>query len=99
MQFLFSQYLSVADQFGFYILYLFIFFINCFHFLSYFFSRASGLRGGLGIVQKKSKKGKIINVRALPLYAILKAINVPVIDYFSLDIEGVEMEVSEYFSI
>lgn len=40
------------------------------------------------------KRGKPITVRAFPLYAILKALDVPVIDYFSLDIEGVELEVS-----
>lgn len=43
--------------------------------------------------------GENITVRAFPLYAILKAIDVPVIDYFSLDIEGVELEVSGSFLI
>ncbi|XP_050711749.1 uncharacterized protein LOC126995893 [Eriocheir sinensis] len=54
--------------------------------------RVLGPKGELSSVW--DKKGKtIITVRALPLYAILKALDVPVIDYLSLDIEGAEMKV------
>ena len=34
-----------------------------------------------------------VNVTCLPLYSILLALNNPTIDYFSLDIEGSELDV------
>lgn len=39
------------------------------------------------------KKGTIITVQCFPLYSILLALNVAQIDFFSLDVEGKELEV------
>lgn len=41
----------------------------------------------------KNKGCANIQVTAFPLYAILKAVNVTVVDFFSLDIEGYEVKV------
>ena len=53
----------------------------------------------LGKVVKTSKNGnklkgdKFTNVLCFPLFGVLKAINVTKVDYFSLDVEGNEMDV------
>ena len=39
-----------------------------------------------------------ITVQCFPLYSVLKAIGNPVIDYFSLDIEGPEFQVCAFLS-
>lgn len=46
----------------------------------------NGLHSGAGTIQKTT-------VQCFPLYAILVALNIKVVDYFLLDIEGVELEV------
>ena len=42
---------------------------------------------------KKLKGEKFTNVMCFPLFGVLKAINVTKVDYFSLDVEGNEMDV------
>ncbi|TRY77370.1 hypothetical protein TCAL_13404, partial [Tigriopus californicus] len=39
------------------------------------------------------KDKKVVDVMCLPLFAILKALKVPQVDYFSLDVEGNELDV------
>lgn len=39
------------------------------------------------------KKSSVVNVQCFPLYTYLLALNVTVIDYFSLDVEGSELNV------
>ena len=41
----------------------------------------------------KLKGDKFTNVLCFPLFGVLKAINVTKVDYFSLDVEGNEMDV------
>ena len=36
------------------------------------------------------KKAKVIKVTCLPLYSILMSVGNPIVDFFSLDIEGAE---------
>ena len=43
--------------------------------------------------QKKLKGDNVANVICFPLFGVLKAINVTKVDYFSLDVEGNEMDV------
>ena len=43
--------------------------------------------------QFDKKKSKTISVTCLPLYSILLAMGNPTIDYFSLDVEGYEMDI------
>lgn len=38
-------------------------------------------------------KSPVVNVQCFPLYTYLLALNVTVIDYFSLDVEGSELNV------
>ena len=50
----------------------------------------------LGKVVKTGTKlqgNKFTNVVCFPLYGVLKALNVTKVDYFSLDVEGNEMDV------
>ena len=50
----------------------------------------------LGKVVKTGTKlqgDKFTNVICFPLYGVLKALNVTKVDYFSLDVEGNEMDV------
>ena len=42
---------------------------------------------------EKLKGDKFTNVLCFPLFGVLKAINVTKVDYFSLDVEGNEMDV------
>lgn len=44
-------------------------------------------------VSDEKKKSLIVNVQCFPLYTYLLALNVTVIDYFSLDVEGSELNV------
>lgn len=39
------------------------------------------------------KKSPVVNVQCFPLYTYLLALNTTVIDYFSLDVEGSELNV------
>lgn len=39
------------------------------------------------------KKSPIVNVQCFPFYTYLLALNITVIDYFSLDVEGSELNV------
>lgn len=39
------------------------------------------------------EKSSIVNVQCFPLYTYLLALNITVIDYFSLDVEGSELNV------
>ncbi|XP_069956572.1 protein Star-like [Cherax quadricarinatus] len=50
----------------------------------------SGHKGVLGQIGNSTSA---IKVKAFPLYSILLSLNVTVVDFFSLDIEGVEMKV------
>ena len=45
------------------------------------------------IEQESNEAVPIVNVQCFPLYSILKAIGVTHIDYFSLDVEGAELEI------
>ncbi|CAC5378243.1 unnamed protein product [Mytilus coruscus] len=46
------------------------------------------------IVQDQNAKGRnIVNVQCFPFYSIMKALNVTHVDFFSLDVEGNELEV------
>ncbi|XP_052098880.1 uncharacterized protein LOC127733585 [Mytilus californianus] len=46
------------------------------------------------IVQDQNAKGKnIVDVQCFPFYSIMKALNVTHVDFFSLDVEGNELEV------
>ena len=40
-----------------------------------------------------NQENGFVNVTCLPLYSILLALNNPIVDYFSLDIEGSELDV------
>ena len=42
---------------------------------------------------KELKEDNFSNVMCLPLFGVLKALNVKKVDYFSLDVEGKEMDV------
>ena len=42
---------------------------------------------------KKLKGDNLVDVFCFPLFGVLKAINVTKVDYFSLDVEGNEMDV------
>lgn len=44
-------------------------------------------------VSDYKKESLIVNVQCFPLYTYLLALNVTVIDYFSLDVEGSELNV------
>eukprot|EP00094_Tigriopus_californicus_P003625 TCALIF_03487-PA protein Name:"Similar to S Protein Star (Drosophila melanogaster)" AED:0.09 eAED:0.09 QI:57/0.66/0.5/0.75/0.33/0.5/4/0/291 len=44
-------------------------------------------------VKPGRKEQKLVDVMCLPLFAILKALEVPQVDYFSLDVEGNELDV------
>jgi len=39
---------------------------------------------------KNAERSKVVTVEAFPLFAILKALGNPTVDYFSLDVEGLE---------
>lgn len=41
----------------------------------------------------EKKKSTSVNVQCFPLYTYLLALNISVIDYFSLDVEGSELNV------
>jgi hypothetical protein len=41
----------------------------------------------------EKKTSPVVNVQCFPLYTYLLALNVTVIDYFSLDVEGSELNV------
>lgn len=41
----------------------------------------------------ETKKSPMVNVQCFPLYTYLLALNVTVVDYFSLDVEGSELNV------
>ncbi|XP_076071786.1 uncharacterized protein LOC143043283 [Mytilus galloprovincialis] len=46
------------------------------------------------LLKDQTSKGKdIVNVQCFPFYSILKAINVTHVDFFSLDVEGAELQV------
>ena len=38
-------------------------------------------------------KAKVTKVTCLPLYTILLAVGNPIVDFFSLDVEGAELEI------
>jgi hypothetical protein len=44
-------------------------------------------------VQYRSKGSEIISIQCFPLFTILQAMNISHVDYFSLDIEGAELEI------
>ena len=56
---------------------------------------ASGHVGHILSEQQKvsANDQKLVNVTCLPLYSILMALDNPQIDYFSLDVEGSELDV------
>lgn len=47
----------------------------------------------LGVIVDKKRISGQVQVPCLPLYSILKALNVDHVDYFSLDVEGPEIEI------
>ena len=48
---------------------------------------------GWSHISDDSSTGNMIQIQSFPLYSVLKAIGVDTVDYFSLDIEGPELEV------
>ena len=53
------------------------------------------LPSDLGNWRKKGEKrwGKTITVQCFPLQSVLVALNNPIVDYFSLDVEGSELPI------
>lgn len=47
----------------------------------------------LDLLNNKTIKSKMITVQCFPLYSILLAVNRTQIDFFSLDVEGFELQV------
>ena len=59
------------------------------------------IAGGIVNAEKKGKNypgilGRRIRVQCFPLYSVLVAMGNPTVHYFSLDIEGAELMVSEW---
>lgn len=48
-------------------------------------------------LEKINEKGDYVVCQCYPLYSILKAMGVDRVDYFSLDVEGVENEILQHF--
>ena len=44
-------------------------------------------------IRKGSMKPRLTDIQCLPIYSLLKALNQTRVDYFSLDVEGVEFDV------
>ena len=44
-------------------------------------------------IRKGSMKLRLTDIQCLPMYSLLKALNQTRVDYFSLDVEGVELDV------
>ena len=61
--------------------------------INFYFGRTAGRRKGvLGHITSDNSSG--VTVRAFPIYAVLQALKVTVIDFLSLDVEGFELKVS-----
>ncbi|KAK7071150.1 hypothetical protein SK128_009760 [Halocaridina rubra] len=57
-------------------------------------TKIEALKSRLSMLSNSKKDEKpVITVQTLPLYSILKALNVTVVDFLSLDIEGYEVKI------